>query len=126
MPKAMALSPGQVFYRPSLLRDPRTPLILHESFRRLAFGHFGVLCLGQAMLLQQGIDLVGSPEVVVDVPGLRPANGRELNYANVSSLPRPGSGRYGLFSLLSLVESIVLLSTLTASPQASFRSQSSL
>ena len=35
-----------------------------------AFGHLGVFRLGQAVLLEQRIDLVRSPEVVVDLAGL--------------------------------------------------------
>jgi hypothetical protein len=44
-------------------------------------GHLGVLGLRQAMLLQQGIDLIRAPEVVVDLAGLCLSYRRKLNYA---------------------------------------------
>lgn len=39
-----------------------------------AFGHLGVIWLAQAVLLEQRINLVRSPEVVVNLAGLCPAD----------------------------------------------------
>lgn len=85
------------------------------------------------MLLEKCCDLVRAPESLVDLAVLRLSYRGKLDWTNCVSYeicgesPVYGLGVTGLlFSLLSLVESIVLLSTLTAIPHASFNVQSSL
>jgi hypothetical protein len=77
------------------------------------------------MLLQQGVNLIRAPQMVVDLARLGLSYRRKLDCAKLVTSTCYEAGDV-LFSLLSLVESMVLLRTLTASPQASFRSQSSL
>ena len=55
----------------------------HQSSYSL-LGHLGILGLGQAMLLQQRIDLVRSPQVVVDLTSFGPSDCRKLNCQCVS------------------------------------------
>jgi hypothetical protein len=79
------------------------------------------------MLFQESIDLLGAPQVVVDLARLCLAYCRELDYSNVSICPSyPSIKNNILFSELNFVESMVLLKTFTANPQASFKSHSSL
>jgi hypothetical protein len=83
--------------------------------------------LGQAMLLEESINLVGAPEMMINLARLGFSYRCELDcgrLAGMSGMVR--LHRNILFSLLNLVESIVLLKTLTASPHASLRSHSSL
>ena len=76
----MALSPEMVYYRlclSSLLRL-RQDLMLHISLS-CSLLHLGILRFGQAMLLQQCIDLIRAPQVVVNLPFRRPSDCRKLN-----------------------------------------------
>lgn len=79
------------------------------------------------MLLEKSVDLLGTPEVVVDGAFLCSANRGELDWEYISGATGNTESRQNvLFSLLRFVESIVLLKTLTAKPQASLNEHSSL
>jgi hypothetical protein len=78
-----------VYYKPRLsCRDISVaPVhIVHWSCFS-CLGHLRILSLGQAVLLQQSIDLVRSPQVVVDFACLGLSYCRKLNYS-LLALPR--------------------------------------
>jgi hypothetical protein len=56
----------------------RQDLMLHISLSCLLL-HLGILWLGQAMLLQQCIDLIRAPQVVVNFAFWRPSDCRKLD-----------------------------------------------
>lgn len=81
------------------------------------------------MLLQQCRDLIRTPQLVVDLAVLSLSHRREFNYTYMLAglfVQQFGDDESLLFSLLSFVESMVLLRTLTATPHASLSEQSSL
>lgn len=96
---------------------------------RLLFG-----ILRESVLFQQRHDLLAAPQVVVHLALIVLPHRGKLNCVGPNGVSKAAATAFQgrrdggslLFSLLRVVLSIVLLSTLTAIAQASFREQSSL
>jgi hypothetical protein len=95
------------------------------------------LFLRQPVLFEKGRNFIPRPQMVIYHALLRLPDRGKFNYTvpelakgnqrrQVDKSPKYEQADDLLFSLLSFVESMVLLRTLAAIPQASFKSQSSL
>lgn len=74
-PSFEASRPCKKFHHLALRPVLRVARRTHPLLRRLR-----IRGLGQAVLLEQGVDLIGGPEVVVDLARLGAANGGELDW----------------------------------------------